>query len=243
MTTQLVWIETKLLGREPLTLVVSLLFPIVLMVLLVGSFGNDPDPEFGGVGGTDFYVPVYAAATVAVMGLLGIPTHIATYRNSGVLRRFRASGLSPVLVMVAQLAVMAVLVAVGVAAMLAIGFAGYGLTAPASVPGVVAGFAVGTLAFAAIGLLLGSLIRTPRAAQGVGLLLFFGLFFVAGGGPPPALLPDAINRFVELTPMGPLVSAISEPWHGKGIDVAAMLALAAIALVAAVIADRRLRRE
>jgi ABC-2 type transport system permease protein len=148
-----------------------------------------------------------------------------------------------VLVMVAQLAVMAVLVALGVAAMLAIGFAGYGLTAPASVPGVVAGFAVGTLAFAAIGLLLGSLIRTPRAAQGLGLLLFFGLFFVAGGGPPPALLPDAVNRFVELTPMGPLVSAISEPWHGNGIDVAALLVLLAIALVAAVIADRRLRRE
>lgn len=243
MTAQVVWIETKLLGREPLTLLVSLLFPIVLMVLLVGSFGNDADPDFGGVGGTDFYVPVYAAATIAVMGLLGIPTHLATYRHNGVLRRFRASGLPPLMIMLAQLVVMAVLVAVGVGAMLAIGFAGYDLTAPASVPGVVAGFVAGTLGFAAIGLLLGSLMPTPRAAQGLGLLLFFGLFFVAGGGPPPALLPDTVNQVVELTPMGPLVGAISDPWHGRGIDGGSMIALLAIAVVAGAVAYRRLRRE
>lgn len=191
MTAEVVWTEIKLLTREPLTLLVSLLYPIVLMVLLVGSFGNDPDPDFGGVGGTDFYVPVYASATIAVMGLLGIPTHLAAYRQTGVLRRFRASGLSPRLVMAGQLAVMAALVAVGVTLMLGIGFAGYDLTAPASASGVVVGIAAGTLAFAALGSLIGSLVPTARAAQGLGLLLFFGLFFIAGGGPPPALLPDA----------------------------------------------------
>jgi ABC-2 type transport system permease protein len=242
MTARLVWIELKLLTREPLTLLVGLMFPIMLMVLLVGSFGNAPDPDFGGIGGTDFYVPVYAAAAIAVMGLLGIPTHLAAYRQTGVLRRFRAAGVSPATVMVAEAAVTAAVVAAGVAAMLAIGFAGYGLTAPASVPGVVLGFTVGTLAFASLGLLLGSLLPTARAAQGLGLLLFFGLFFVAGGGPPPALLPDGVNRFVELTPMGPLVSAISDPWHDRGLDVRGMLALAAMAVGAAAIADRRLRR-
>lgn len=242
MTAPMIWTEIKLLTREPLTLVVSLLFPIVLMVLLAGSFGNDADPEFGGVGGVDFYVPIYAAATIAVMGLMGIPTHLAGYRQSGVLRRLRASGLSATVVMIAQLAVMAVLVAVGVTAMVAIGFVGYDVTAPASVSGVIVGFVIGTLAFAGIGLLLGSVLPTPRAAQGLGLLLFFGLFFIAGGGPPPALLPDAINRFVDLTPMGPLVSAISDPWHGHGNDATSLIVLAAIALLAAIVAGRRLRR-
>lgn len=243
MTAPMIWTEIKLLTREPLTLVVSLLFPIVLMVLLVSSFGNDPDPEFGGVGGVDFYVPVYAAATIAVMGLLGIPTHLAGYRQSGVLRRWRASGLSPTVVMIAQLAVMAVLVAVGVAAMVTLGSVAYDVTAPASVGGVIVGFVIGTLAFAGIGLLLGSLLPTPRAAQGLGLLLFFGLFFIAGGGPPPALLPDVINRFVDLTPMGPLVSAISEPWHGHGVDVISLVVLSTITIVTALLAARRLRRE
>lgn len=243
MAAHLVWTEVKLLTREPITLVVSLLFPIVLMVLLAGSFGNDADPDFGGVGGVDFYVPIYAAATVAVMGLLGLPTHLASYRQNGVLQRFRASGVSSSLVLVSQVAVMGLLVVVGVAAMVTIGFAGYDVTAPASVTGVLAGFVIGTLAFAGLGLLIGSLLSTARAAQGLGLLLFFGLFFIAGGGPPPALLPDAVNRLVGLTPMGPLIDAISDPWHGRGVDWVALTVLGAIALVATAMAERRLRRE
>ena len=117
-----------------------------------------------------------------------------------------------------------------------------GAVISASVAGVAGGFVAGVLAFAALGLLLGSLLPTARAAQGTGLLLFFGLFFIAGGGPPPTLLPDGINRFVELTPMGPLVTAISDPWHGRGNDIASLVALAVLAVVAGVLAERRLRR-
>lgn len=241
MKAEMILTELKLLAREPLTLLVSLMFPIVLMVLLVGAFGNEADAAFGGVGGTDFYVPVYIAATIAVMGLLGIPTHLAGYRQTGVLRRFRASGLSPRTVMLSQLVVMMSLVIIGIALMLIIGVVGYDLTAPASPVGVTIGLTVGTVAFAALGLALGSLIPTPRAAQGLGLLLFFGLFFIAGGGPPPALLPDAINNFVAFTPMGPLVDAVSEPWNGGGVDIMALVALAVMGIVAVIVADHRLR--
>ncbi|MPZ54325.1 MAG: hypothetical protein GEU79_16630, partial [Acidimicrobiia bacterium] len=209
MTSGIVWSEIKLLTREPLTLLMSLLFPIVLMVLLVMSFGNEPDPTMGGIGGSDFYVPIYASATVAVMGLLGIPTHLAGYRNSGVLRRFRASGVPGWTMIPAQTTVMTTLVVFGVAVMVAIGFAFYDLSEPESISGVVVGFALGTLAFAGIGSVLGANLPTSRAAQGLGLLLFFGLFFIAGGGPPPAILPDSINTFVSFTPMGPLVDAVS----------------------------------
>ena len=232
MTARFIWTEVKLLSREPLAMIVSLLFPIVLLSLLAGSFGTAPDPDFGGVTGVDFYVPVYATATTAVMGLLSVPTHLAGYREQGVLRRFAAAGVADSAVLGAQVAVMALLVGVGSTAMIVLGFAVYDLSAPASPVGVAVGLAMGTLAFAAIGLLLGSLAPTARAAQGLGLLLFFGLFFVAGGGPPPALLPDAITTLVDYTPLRPLVDAVSDPWHGAGWNLSALSALAAIAVVA-----------
>lgn len=243
MTLHLAWTETKLLAREPLTLLVGVLFPLVLLVLLGTSFGNDPDPDFGGVGGTDFYVPVYATAAVAVMGLLGVPTHVASYRQEGVLRRYRASGVRPGAYMGSQLAITTVIVAVGSALAIIAGFATADLTPPESPGGVVVGLFAGVVAFTGIGLVLGALLPTARAAQGVGLLIFFGLFFIAGGGPPPSLLPDAINDFVEVTPIGLVVSAVSRPWHGEGLDTTALLALGAIAVATALIAYRLLRRE
>ncbi|MGH3367560.1 MAG: hypothetical protein ACRDOY_10185, partial [Nocardioidaceae bacterium] len=57
----LAWTELKLLFREPVTMLVAVLLPLFLMVLIVISYGeNDhPAPEYGGLTGTDYYVPVY----------------------------------------------------------------------------------------------------------------------------------------------------------------------------------------
>lgn len=240
MTGRIIWTEIKLLTREPLTLLMSLLFPVVLLVLLAGSFGTEPSTEFGGVGGVDFYVPVYLSATIAAMGFLGLPTHLAGYRESGVLRRFQAAGVPGWDTHVAQVVVMALLVAVGTVIMIGLGFGGFELSPARSPIGVAAGLAAGTLAFAAIGALIGSFVPTARAAQGLGMALFFGLFFIAGGGPPPALLPEAVNTAIDWTPMGPLVDAVSDPWHGQGWNVRPLIALAGIAAVASAIASRRL---
>lgn len=243
MTAQIIWTEIKLLTREPLVLVVSLLFPILLMVLLLASFNADPEPVLDNIAGTDFYLLSYLAAAVAVMGFMGTPTHLASYRQNGVLRRFSAAGVPASALVVAQLVVLAALAVVCAAIMIPLAYAGFDLAEPVSVGGAAAGFGLGILAFAAIGTLLGSLLPTPRGAQGLGLLLFFGTFFVAGGGPPPTLLPDALNNAADVTPVGLLINAIRSPWTGQGLDVPAMAGLAGIAVVGFALAIRRLGRS
>ncbi|HEY8471202.1 MAG TPA: ABC transporter permease [Natronosporangium sp.] len=240
MTSQLAWAEVKLLVREPLVLVVTLMFPILLMALLLASFSGDTDPVFGGLEGTEFYVTSYLAAAIAAMGFMGTPTHLASYRDSGVLRRFRAAGVPGRSVAISQVVVMAVLAVVGALAMLALAYAGFDLSAPESPGGVAVGFAVGILAFAGLGVLLGSVMPSARTAQGLGLLLFFGTFFLVGGGPPPGVLPDALNDVAGLTPTGLLVDAIRTPWHEGGLDLPATLALGGIAVAGFTLAARRL---
>lgn len=242
MIAPVAWTEIKLLAREPLVLVVSLLFPILLMVLLLASFSGDTE-SYAGLVATDFYVTAYLSAAVAVMGFMGVPTHLASYRDSGVLRRFRAAGLPASAIVLGQVVVMTLLTVVGAAAMIGLAYAGFDLAAPESVGGVVLGFAAGIAAFAGLGALLGSLLPSARAAQGLGLLLFFGTFFVAGGGPPPDLLPDALNDAASVTPIGLLVDAIRSPWSGAGLDLPALLALAGIAVAGTTLATRRLARS
>jgi ABC-2 type transport system permease protein len=243
MTAYLTWTEIKLLAREPLVLVVSLMFPILLMVLLLASFSGDNDPIFVGLDGTDFYVTSYLGAAIAAMGFMGTPTHVATYRESGVLRRFRAAGVPSRDLVVSQVAVLAVLAVVGAAAMIGLAYSGFDLAAPESFGGVAAGFAMGILAFAGIGALLGSVMPSARAAQGLGLLLFFGTFFLVGGGPPPGVLPDTLNDIAAWTPTGLLIDAIRAPWSGNGLDATAVITLAAIAAVGFALAARRLARS
>lgn len=242
MTMRLIRTEMTLLAREPLTLVVSLAFPILLLALLAQGFGNAPDVDMGGVGGTDFYVPVYVAATVAAMGLMGVPTQVAAYRERGVLRRFRAAGVAARPLVVTQIAVTVALAVTGAALMVGLAWASFDLNLPTAWLSTGVSFLVGAIAFAAFGVLLGVLLPTARAAQGLGLALFFGLFFIAGGGPPPAILPDALNTFADLTPMGWLIDAVSDPWHGQGWNVGAVALLTTLGVVSVLLAARRLDR-
>lgn len=177
------------------------------------------------------------------MGFMGTPTHLASYRSSGVLRRFRAAGVPARSLVVAQTAVIAALAIVGTAIMLVLAYSGWDGATPASVPGVVLAFAVGILAFAALGTLLGSLLPTARAAQGTGLVLFFGTFFLVGGGPPPGVLPPTLNTIAGWTPTGLLVDAIRSPWIGHGNDVTALVTLGVLAVAGGTLAIRRLARS
>ena len=45
----------------------------------------------------------------------------------------------------------------------------------------------------AIGVLLGSVLPSARAAQAVGLLLFFPSFLLGAGGPPPHVMGSALR--------------------------------------------------
>jgi ABC-2 type transport system permease protein len=242
MTRRLVWTEIKLQAREPLVLIFSLAFPVTMMVLLLVSFGDRDSPVFVGDNGTVFYVTSYLGAAIAVLGFMGTPAHIASYRDSGVLRRFQAAGIGSPALVGSQVVVMAMLAVVGAAIQLAIAGIGFDLAAPDSVTGVVAAFAVGIVAFAALGTLLGSLLPSARTAQGIGLVLFFGTFFLVGGGPPPGRLPAAVNTVAGYTPAGLLVDAIRSPWIGDGSDPVALTALVAIAAIGTALAIRRLGR-
>jgi ABC-2 type transport system permease protein len=213
------------------------------MFLLAAAFADHGGPVFANLDGTQFYVTAYLGASIAVMGFMGTPAHIAGYRESGVLRRFRAAAIPSRALAFSQAAVLAILALVGAVVMLVLAYVLFDIPAPASSVGVAAAFVVGIIAFAGIGTLLGSLMPSPRSAQGLGLLLFFGTFLLVGGGPPPGVFPAALNAITQWTPTGLLINAIRSPWAGDGLNVTAMITLAIVAVATFTLATRRLSRS
>jgi ABC-2 type transport system permease protein len=239
-------VELQLLLREPVTLVFALALPVVNVVVLGAVFGDQPDPTgevFRGVGGSTYYTPAYIALVSAGVGLISVPTQLAGYRERGVLRRMRASGFPVSAVVGAQLGVGLVLAAVGAVIVTLVSFLSNEPEAPDDVAGLVVAFLVGSIAVILLGVALGALLPTARAAQGAGVLLWFVLLILGGAGPPPEVLPDAMNTVGLLTPMRPLVLALQGPWFAGGWDVAMLAVLAGIGAVSWAIAAWRLRRD
>ena len=106
---RLTGVELRLLLREPGVLVSLIAFPAVTVLVLAGVFGSDPDPDFGGVIPSEHYVVGYVGVVLASLGLVTLPAHLASHRELGVLRRYRAAGLDARAVVGSHIALGAVL--------------------------------------------------------------------------------------------------------------------------------------
>jgi ABC-2 type transport system permease protein len=105
---------------------------------------------------------------------------------------------------------------------------------PQDLLGVVVALLAGTAAFGAIGLLLAVVIRTSRSAQGIGLLLFFGLWLISGTAPPRAVLPTGLRDIGGVLPLAHLVTAVQNPWFGLGSSATDLAVLVVYAVAAGV---------
>ena len=244
--------ELRLFRREPFSIVFVLAFPLMMMMLLSAVFGNDEadsrDVENGmlvwrGVTPANYYTAASVAVIIAALGLMTVPINLAGYRERGILRRLRASSVSVVTLVGAQLTLAFVTFLAGAVVMAGIAAAAYDAELPDDVVGVLVALLVGTLAFGAVGLLLAAVARSSRSAQGIGLMLFFSLWLISGTAPPRAVLPGGLRTVGSAFPLTHLVTAVQDPWFGAGWDATGLGVLAVWAIAAGGPALWRVRWE
>lgn len=237
-TRRLVTTELRLLLRDPLTVTFVLVFPVVSMLIIGASFGRSPDEVFP-VDPAHWYVASYFAVVIGSVGLITLPVHIATYRERGVLRRFAASGFPRWSFALAELVLGLVAVVVGGIVLLAVAAPVYGLPDVESPVRVAAGIVAGSAAFVSLGVLIGTVMPSARAAQAVGMMVFFPSFLLGGGGPPPQVMGATMSSISDVLPLTLMVNAIREPWLGIDDATGSLLVVTAIAVVAGALAARR----
>jgi ABC-2 type transport system permease protein len=220
---KLTWVELKLFVREPYALIFTFVFPVVVLAVLAGVFGSEPDDDaFGGLVPSDYYLAGYVAVVIAAIGLVALPVHVATYRERGILRRFRASSVPVSGVLGAQVVVGLIMATAGSILLVIVGRLMYDAAAPESIGRVAIAFTMSTLAFLAIGFLVAGLTKNARGAQSLGMILFFPMWLLSGAGPPPDVLTE-------------------DPWLGAGSGTADLIRLAVVFVAAGALSVMMLR--
>jgi ABC-2 type transport system permease protein len=236
---RLIRAEFRLTMRDPLVLTFVLVFPIVTMLIIGGAFGTKPDPAFAGQNPSQWYVASYFTVVVAATGLIMLPVHLASYRERGVLRRFAAAGFPRWSFALSELVLGLATIAVSGLFLLIVAAPVYGIPAVHDLGRVALGLLFGSIAFISLGVLLGTLLPSARAAQAVGLMLFFPSFLLGAGGPPPHVMGAALRHVGEALPLTWVTSSIRQPWLGIGTPTADLVAVIALAAVATTLAARR----
>ncbi|MDK1474630.1 ABC transporter permease [Streptomyces sp. 549] len=228
--------EARLFLREPASLFWVLAFPTVLLCILgsIPSF-REPSADLDGLRAVDLYVPVAVLLAVIMSGIQAMPPVLTGYRERGILRRMSTTPVRPGSLIGAQIALHGAAVVLSALLALAVGRIVFDVALPRHFPGYLTAFVLATLATLAIGGTVSAVSRTTKITQAVGSLVFFPAMFTAGVWLPVSAMPDALQRIVELTPLGAAAQALDQAaagdwpsWTHFGV-----MALWAVLLIAA----------
>ncbi len=220
------------LSRNPRALVFGVVFPVVLLVIFASVFakGGDETTRFQG---TDIPTDAYFAAGMiayAIMFSAFSNTAIAltSQRESGLLKRFRATPVPAWTFIAAQVVRAVALVTVMTAALLAVAHFGYGVDL--SVEGLLelVVFAVlGTAALCALGVAITAITTTPDSASTLAPFATVLLAFVSGVFIPTDQLPESLVEIGRVFPLAHLAEGLQAAFgtgdaHLSGHNVAVL---------------------
>ncbi len=203
--------------REPANVVFMIAFAPVFMLVMGLIFGNDPRKEFGGQGFLDANVTAFPGIVIAIAATIILPVDLVTQRETGVLRRFRATPLRSAVYISAYLTIRIALSLLSIACLYGVAIVGFGVDADAMrVVNVLLATALGLCSFMALGYLLAGLLPSQGAAQGIGNILVYPLIFLSGAAVPLSQLPDKVAAVAKFSPLTQLTFLTKGLWEGEG---------------------------
>ncbi len=231
----LVVCEAKMVARDTAGLVVPLGLP--LLILLTSAQAAGDEVVTGGFTVLEAYVlPLVLTMVIATIGVINMPSFLAYYRRSGILRRLSVTPASPAMVLVAQVVVSVLQTVLGLALAVAVAFLGFGARPPADLATAAGVYALAMAAMYAVGMIVAAVAPTPNSAVAIGLVGFFALGALGGMFGGPGSLPEPLAELGERLPFGAAVQALAAAWVGAPVEPTHLISLGVTVVVGSVTA-------
>jgi ABC-2 type transport system permease protein len=224
----------------------TFLLPLILFVLLGSVYGNDTvkeDPtvkqskylEAGMIG--------YGAISIAFAGLAIV---LVIRRESGVLKRLRATPLPASAYIAALLCSYLVAFAIEVVCLVLLGRVLFGVEVPGQTVSLVLALLLGVVSFCGLGIGLTALIKSAEGASAVVNAIYLPMAFISGSFFSPHSFPAFLRAIADVLPLTyfiKLVRAIVLHGHAIWSQPADVAAIAAWGVAGVLVAIRAFRWE
>lgn len=212
----LTWLEIKIFAREPLGFLSTILLPVLMFVVLGRSLGprTTSSERLRDFVGAD--LPIFTVTLIALNAVLSLVTIIAIYRESGILKRLRATPLRPHTILTAHVIVKLIFTGVTLALMAIAGRKLYPVPLDVSWFSFGLALIISTISILSVGFLVASLVPTARFAQPIGSLILYPMLGASGLFVPITALPSWLQPIAHVLPLTPATSLLRGIWLGEG---------------------------
>jgi ABC-2 type transport system permease protein len=208
--------EFKLFLREPAATFWVIAFPVLWMVFFGILYPEGPkELGYGDISEAQYLLPGGIGIIIIAASFMGMTINIATYRNLGILRRFRVTPLKTSIFMGSHLMSQCLQIAVGISLLFMAGLF-FDAGVEGSIPELIALIILGMLSFLALAFALASVAKTPRSAGLISMLIFFPMIFLCEIWFPIEDLPSWLQPVAEVLPLTPLNHGLRDVILGWG---------------------------
>jgi ABC-2 type transport system permease protein len=235
--------EQKLFWRSRELAFFTFLLPIVFYLMLASAYGDD---EIEGVSGYQFLLGGMIGYGAAATTFAGLALLLVIRRESGVLKRLRATPLPSGTYIAAVLASIILIFLLEAVILIALARFAFDVPVPESIVSLIAVLLLGAGSFAALGIGLTALIRSAEGSSAVVNALYLPVAFISGAFFSEDTFPDGLRLIGEILPLSHLIRLTRDViafdatiWEHAG-DAAVVAAWGVLGLVVAL---RRFRWE
>jgi ABC-2 type transport system permease protein len=240
--------EAKSLSREPITLILSVGFPLMFFVIVAAVVGNETIDARQGIRLAQFLAPSFASFGVVMATFSFLAYGLAEARSTGVLKRQNGTPLPPWALLGGRMGAALLLGLFASALVIGVAVAFYDVQIVwRTMPAVLVTLVVASLSFSALGLAVATLASTPQftmaLTNGIVIPLAFLSDILLIGG----TLPDWLSTIGWTFPLRHLVNALGDAFNpylsGNGFSAKHLSVIAVWGLGGALVAAWALRRE
>jgi ABC-2 type transport system permease protein len=202
--------DLRAFRRNTRARIFTLAVPVVLLLILVALFRTGT-VKSGGVTVkiAAYYVPHIAAMAIVGAGLINLLITLVAKRESGSLKRRRATPVPGWVLIAADAATSIVSSLVIVVVLIAIGSVGFGLTVTGAAIGVAAvETVIGAAVFCCLAYALSGLVGNAESAGPMVQLTTLPVYFISGIYIPDNVLPHWLLDVASVLPVRPLAVAL-----------------------------------
>jgi ABC-2 type transport system permease protein len=226
---KLTWLETKIFTREPMGFVGTLVMPVVVFIVLGRALGVSK-PVTAAQVAIPFNMAILAAVLIAISAVQSLVAIISIYREGGILKRLRATPLSPVTILGAHVVVKLGFTVISLALVLLAGRRLFPGVMQVNVFSFTLAVLLSTLSILSLGFVIASVVPTARFAQPISAAVVYPMLVLSGLFFPVDRLPRALESVAYLLPTTHAVALLNGVWDGSGwgphwVNAAALLVL------------------
>ena len=191
--------ELRLYTRSRELAFFTFMLPIIFFVLL-GSVYGDED-RINGYRGPDYLLTGMLGYGVAATAFSGLAIVLVIRRETGVLKRLRATPLPAPVYIAAVLLATLIAFAVEAIVLVALGMLLFDAEFPKNVLSAVAALLLGSASFAVLGVGVSGLVRRAEGASAVITALYLPLSFISGGFFSQQHFPGWLKQVADILPL------------------------------------------